>query len=125
MAVLASFLRPMRPILPAAVASALALAACGRPPEPVDLLDAGDRLVEATAAGEGREAVLAAAKRGLRLNDVLRRGFPAGPPGRLRFALDVPKGAHLQLACAIDPRFHDRPGVEFVAKVKRDGREEI
>ena len=115
----------MRPILPAAVASALALSACGRPPEPVDLLGAGDRLVEATAAGEGREAVLEAAKRGLRLNDVLRRGFPAGPPGRLRFALDVPKRAHLQLACAIDPRFHDRPGVEFMVKVKTGGREEI
>ena len=115
----------MRPILPAALAAALALPACGRPPEPVDLLGAADRLVEASAAGEGREAVLAAAKRGLRLNDVLRRGFPAGPPGRLRFALDVPKGARLQLACAIDPRFHERPGVEFVVKVKRNGREDV
>jgi arylsulfatase A-like enzyme len=115
----------MRPILSAALAAALALPACGRSPEPVDLLGAVDRLVEARAAGEGREAVLAAAKRGLRLNDVVRRGFPAGPPGRLRFALDVPKGAHLQLACAIDPRFHDRPGVEFVVKVKRGKREEI
>ncbi len=115
----------MRPTLPVAVAAALALSACGRPPEPVDLLGAGDRLVEAPAAGEGREAVLEAAKRGLRLNDVIHRGFPAGPPGRLRFALDIPKGAHLQLACAIDPRFHERPGVEFVVKVKRDGREEV
>ncbi len=115
----------MRKVLPAAAAAALALSACGRPPEPVDLLDAGHRLVEASAAGAGREAVLEAAKRGLRLNDVLRRGFPAGPPGRLRFALDIPKGAHLQLACAIDPRFHDRPGVEFVVKVRRDGREEV
>ena len=69
--------------------------------------------------------MLEAARRGLRLNDVVRRGFPAGPPGRLRFALDIPKSARLQLACAIDPRFHDRPGVEFVAKVLRDGREEI
>jgi arylsulfatase A-like enzyme len=115
----------MRPTLPAALAAALALSACGRRPEPVDLLDAADRLVEAGAAGEGREAVLAAARRGLWLNDVVRRGFPAGPPGRLRFALDVPKGARLQLACAIDPRFHDRPGVEFVVKVKRGAREEI
>ena len=40
----------------------------------------------------------------------LARGFPAGPPGRLRFALDIPKGARLQLACAIDPRYHERPG---------------
>jgi arylsulfatase A-like enzyme len=36
----------------------------------------------------------------------------------------VPKGARLRLACAIDPRFHDRPGVEFVVKARRDGREE-
>jgi len=115
----------MRPILPAALAAAFALSACRRPPEPVDLLGAADRLVEATAAAEGREVVLAAAKHGLRLNDVLRRGFPAGPPGRLRFALDVPKGARLQLACAIDPRFHERPGVEFVVKVKRNDREDV
>jgi arylsulfatase A-like enzyme len=115
----------MRNILPAAVAAALALPACGRPPEPVDLLDAGDRLVEASAAGAGREALLESAKRGLRLNDVVRRGFPAGPPGRLRFALDIPEGAHLQLSCAIAPRFHDRPGVEFVVKVRKGDREEV
>jgi arylsulfatase A-like enzyme len=115
----------MRPILPAALAAALALPACGRPPQPVDLLGAGDRLVEATAGVAGREEVLDASKRGLRLNDVLRRGFPAGPPGRLRFTLDISKGARLQLACAVDPRFHDRPGVEFVVKVKRGEREEV
>ncbi|HEX9185991.1 MAG TPA: sulfatase [Vicinamibacteria bacterium] len=108
-----------------AAATAFLLSGCGRPPEPVDLLDVPARLVEAAAAGLGRDAVLEAGKRGLRLNDVLHRGFPAGPPGRLRFALDVPKGARLRLSCAIDPRFHDRPGVEFVAKVKRDGREEV
>ncbi len=115
----------MRPILPAALAAALALPACGPSPQPVNLLGAGDRLVEATAAGAGREAILDATKRGLRLNDALRRGFPAGPPGRLRFTLDIPKGARLALACAIDPRFHDRPGVEFTVKVKRGGREEV
>ncbi len=115
----------MRPILPAALAAALTLPACGRSPQPVDLLGAGDRLVEATAAGAGRQAVLDATKRGLRVNDDLRRGFPAGPPGRLRFTLDIPKGARLQLACAIEPRFHDRPGVEFVARVKRGAREDV
>jgi arylsulfatase A-like enzyme len=105
---------------------ALALAACGRGPGPVDLLAAADHLQEATAAGQGREAVLGEVGRGLRVNDVLRRGFPAGPPGRLRFALDIPKGAHLTFACAIDPRFHDRPGVEFFVKVGRQrGREDI
>jgi arylsulfatase A-like enzyme len=108
-----------------AASLALGLAACGRGPEPLDLLQAGARLTEATAAGQGRAAVLAAGAKGLRLDDVLRRGFPAGPPGRLRFALDIPKAARLNLACAIDPRFHDRPGVEFTVKVKRGGREEV
>jgi arylsulfatase A-like enzyme len=104
---------------------ALGVAACGRAPEPLDLLQAGARLTEATAGGHGRQALLAASEKGLRLDDVIRRGFPAGPPGRLRFALDIPKGARLTFACAIDPRFHDRPGVEFSVKVKRGGREEL
>ena len=117
----------MKPIALRAAPAALALLllACGRPPEPVDLLAAGERLVEAQAAGQGREAVLAAVRRGLRIGDVIHRGFPAGPPGRLRFALDVPKGARLDFACAIDSRFHDRPGVEFVVRVGREGREDI
>jgi arylsulfatase A-like enzyme len=115
----------MRPILPAAFFAALALSACDHSGQPVNLLGAGDRLVEASAAGVGRQEILQATTRGLRLNDVLRRGFPAGPPGRLRFTLDIPNAARLQLACAIDPRFHDRPGVEFTAKVKKNGREEV
>jgi arylsulfatase A-like enzyme len=56
---------------------------------------------------------------------VLVRGFAAGPPGRLRFSIDVPKDGRLFLTCAIDPRYHDRPGVEFTAKVKRGGREDV
>ncbi len=115
----------MRHALPVAVAAALLVGGCSRPPEPVDLLDAGGALVEALAARDGRDAVLQAAKQGLRINDVLLRGFPAGPPGLLRFALDVPKGARLQAAVAIDPRFHDRPGVEFVVKLRSGGREQV
>ena len=114
---------PIAVAAPAALA--LLLSGCGRAPEPVDLLGAGERLVEASAAGAGREAILEASRRGLRVNDVIHRGFPAGPPGRLRFALDVPKGARLQLSCAIDPRFHERPGVEFVVKVKTGSREDV
>ncbi len=101
------------------------LAGCRPAPEPTDLLDAKGALVEAAAAGMEREAVLERAAQGLRLNDVLHRGFPAGPPGRLRFALDIPRGARLQAAVAIDRRFHERPGVEFVVKVRRDGREDV
>jgi arylsulfatase A-like enzyme len=115
----------MRHALPVAAAAVLILGGCSRPPEPVDLLDAGGALVEAVAAGAGKDAVLARAKQGLRINDVLQRGFPAGPPGRLRFALDIPQGARLQAAWANDPRFHDRPGVEFVVKVRRDRRQDV
>jgi arylsulfatase A-like enzyme len=111
--------------LAAAAALALVLCACDHGPPPVDLLHAGARLVEATAAGESREAVIAKGQAGLRLNDVLVRGFAAGPPGRLRFALDVPKDGRLHLTFAIDPRYHDRPGVEFIAKVIRHGRENV
>jgi arylsulfatase A-like enzyme len=105
---------------------ALGLLACAPQPDPVDLLGVGDRLLEATAADRGRNEVVQAALQGLRLNDELRRGFPAGPPGRLVFSLDVPRGARLDFACAIDPRYHDRPGVEFFVK-SRDakGRETI
>ncbi|MGE5125497.1 MAG: sulfatase [Betaproteobacteria bacterium] len=103
----------------------LPLLACDRSTGAVDLLRAGGRLVEATAAGQGRDAVLAAGERGLRLNDVLLRGFPAGPPGRLRFALDLPRGGRLHVSCAIDPRYQDRPGVEFVVKVRHGGREDV
>jgi len=115
----------MRYALRKSAAAALILGGCSRPPEPVDLLDAGGALVEAVAARDGKDAVLETAKQGLRINDVLLRGFPAGPPGRLRFALDIPKGARLQAAVAIDPRFHDRPGVEFVVKLRRGAREEV
>ena len=115
----------MKKTLPLAAAAALLLSACERAPEPIDLMDARGALVEASAAAAAREAVLETGKQGLRINDVLHRGFPAGPPGLLRWALEIPKGARLQAAVAIDPRFHDRPGVEFVVKVRRGRREDV
>jgi arylsulfatase A-like enzyme len=59
------------------------------------------------------------------MNDVLYRTLAAGPPSRLRFAVNLPKEARLRLQCAIGERFHDRPGVEFVVKAVRRGREEV
>ena len=112
-----------RSLLVAAAASLLG--GCGGSPPALDLRDASAALVEATAAGLAQGAVLERGASGLRINDVLRRGFPAGPPGRLRFAVDIPKGARLRTAVAIDPRFHDRPGVEFVVKVRQGGREDV
>jgi arylsulfatase A-like enzyme len=114
---------PMR--LVAASAALLLFSACAPSPEPLDLLARTDRLVEARVPGLDRDGVLAAAARGLRVDDVIHRGFPAGPPGRLVFSVDIPRGARLEFACAIDPRQHDRPGVEFTVKVRRGGREDI
>ena len=75
-------------------------------------------------AGHDLAAVLAQVGRPYRLNDVLRRTLPAGPPSRLRFTVDLPPHARLDLACAITEKAQDRPGVEFVVKAVRKGREE-
>ncbi|HEY7924851.1 MAG TPA: sulfatase-like hydrolase/transferase, partial [Vicinamibacteria bacterium] len=107
-----------------AAAATLVLGGCGKAP-PTDLLEARAALVEARAAGLEREAVLERGAAGMRLNDVLVRGFPAGPPGRLRFTVDVPRDGRFQALVAIDPRYQQRPGVEFVVKVRRDKREEV
>jgi arylsulfatase A-like enzyme len=108
-----------------AAAAALLLSGCGSPPEPTDLLEAKQALVEARAAALERDAVVERGAQGLRVDDVLVRGFPGGPPGRLRFALDIPNDARFQAQIAIDPRFQEKPGVEFVVKVKRDKREDV
>src|SRR5512142_1048882 len=90
-----------------ALAAALgSLAACTGSPAATDLLRARDVLVDASAAGQPRAAVLTAGERGLRINDVLVRGFAAGPPSRLAFRVDIPRDGRLQLLCAIDPRYH-------------------
>ena len=124
---LRSPVRPMRntPPLPLVVLLALGVAACRPAPEPVDLLAERARLVEARAGDDGLEQVLEASADGLRLGDVLYRGFPGGPPGRLRFDLDIPRGARLSFACAIDSRFHDRPAIEFFVKIREGDRESV
>jgi arylsulfatase A-like enzyme len=93
---------------------------CGPAPVPQDLLGGGDRLVEARAAGQGREALLEAGAEGLLINDVRYRGYPAGPPGRLVFEVDIPEDARLTFVAALDPRFHDQPPVEFFVRVDED-----
>jgi arylsulfatase A-like enzyme len=109
----------------AAAALVMPLLACGRPPAAVDLLRASGSLVEASAAGQDRAALLDKGRQGLRIDDVLLRGFPAGPPSRLRFKLDVPKHGRLHVHCAVDPRYYERPGVEFVVKVRRGEQEDV
>jgi arylsulfatase A-like enzyme len=109
----------------ATVAGALLLlSACTAPPPAVDLLRAEGALGEATVAGQGRAVVLPQVGRSVRINDVVRRTLPAGPPSRYRFRLDIPKGARLAVTCAIPEPHQSRPGVEFVVKVARGGRED-
>jgi len=113
-------------ILPCTVVFVLPLLGCGGPERiPRDLIGSETALVEAATAGRGRAWVLGQLGKPIRINDDVRRTLPAGPPGRLRFALDVPKGARLSLACGILPEYHDRPGIEFVVKLRAEDREEI
>jgi arylsulfatase A-like enzyme len=92
--------------------------------EPVDLLAAGKRLVEARVAGRDRVWVDGQSGKSIRINDVLRRTLPASPPSLLRFTVDIPKGAHLTFSYGIPEERHDKPGVEFFVKVRRAGRED-
>jgi arylsulfatase A-like enzyme len=108
----------------AALAAGLTLFSCTPRGPSRDLLRAADALVEATAAGNDIHWVRGQFGRAQRINDVVRRTLPAAPPSRLRFELDVPRGARLELACGIPPEHHDKPGVEFVVKVLRSGRED-
>ncbi|MFI5182773.1 MAG: sulfatase [Vicinamibacteria bacterium] len=82
-------------------------------------------LREATAAGHDREWVVRETTRLVRIHDVVQRVLPASPPSRLRFVLDIPKGAHLNLACGIPARHQEEPGVEFVVKVRQEAREDV
>jgi arylsulfatase A-like enzyme len=99
-------------------------AACGRAPRGVDLLQES-LLVEATLTS-GRDLSWARAQMGrpFRINDVVLRSIPASPPSALRFRVEVPKRAHLTLACGIPPEHHGGTPIEFVASVVRDGRAE-
>ena len=106
------------------LAGAIAVAAGCTRPAAVDLLRAEGRLREADAGGEKGPAVRERIGRPLRINDVVRRTLPAGPPSRYLFSLDVPRDGRLNLACAIAPEFHDRPGVEFTVKIRKGGRED-
>src|SRR5262245_63436433 len=113
--------REWRALLAAALPFAASFVACARQPPPVDLVRAGDRLAEARAASLDKAGVVQALGRSVRINDVMRRTLPGGPPSRLVFRLDVPPGARFVFTCAVAPAFQDRPGVEFVVKVRKEG----
>jgi arylsulfatase A-like enzyme len=107
------------------IGAALAAAACNPPARPLDLLSSQTALTEARVSGRDRTWVLSQSGRHIRINDVAVRTLPAAPPSHLRYMVDIPKGAHLSVACGIPSEYHDQPGVEFVVKVRSGGREEI
>ncbi len=110
--------------LAAAVLPGALLGGCTRPPQPVDLVRAEPALVEAHVGWRDKSWVVPQLGKHVRINDVVLKTLPASPPSRLRFRVDVPKGAHLTFSCGIVPESHDKPGVEFVVKASRKGREE-
>jgi arylsulfatase A-like enzyme len=107
-----------------AVAGGLVLARCGRDRgQPVDLIRAETALVEAGVAGRDRAWVVGQTGKQVRIDDEVRRTIPASPPSRLRYAVDLPARARLTLSLGIATERQDRPGVEFVVKVRQGGRE--
>jgi len=109
----------------AAAALCLGLTACTPSGQPVDLLKGTEeRLVEASVAGRDRDWVSRQAGKHFRIRDVVYRTLPAAPPSRLRFRLTAPSNGRLTLACAVAPKYHEQPGVEFVVSVARNGSEE-
>lgn len=82
-------------------------------------------LIDARVAGREKAWVLGQAGKPVRIEDVVYRTLPAAPDSRLVYKLDIPKGARLSFAYSVAPEYHERPGVEFAVKVKRDGREDV
>jgi arylsulfatase A-like enzyme len=109
---------------PLAVLSLAALAACSPASRPLDFLRRSEALVEVQVAGRGRDWFDLQAGKQVRLKDTVRRTLPASPPSRLRYVLDIPAGARLNVSCGIPADRHERPAVEFVVKVKKGEREE-
>lgn len=112
----------MRASLSLVVLFALLPIGCTRPGQALDLLR--QEPLEAQVNGRGADWFKAQSGKPLRLMDGVLRVLPASPPSRLRYGLDLPERARLQFACGIPPDRQDRPGVEFVVKLSKGGREE-
>jgi arylsulfatase A-like enzyme len=110
--------RRARRALTLGVLAAAVLVGCRRPAPPVDLLRLGTPL-EIDVNGRGPDWLAKQQGKPLRLDDEVRTTLPASPPSRLRYTVDLPPGARLAFACGIPSERHDRPGVEFVVKVRR------
>jgi hypothetical protein len=105
-------------------AAAAVLTACSPEARPVDLLRAGERRVEANVGGRDAAWVDGQTGKNIRINDVVRATLNASPPSRYRFAVDIARGARLSFAYGIPTERHEKPGVEFVVKVRHGDKEE-
>ncbi len=108
----------------AGAAALCALAGCSPPARPLDLLHAGTARRDAQVGGRDGAWIDGQTGKGIRINDVVRATLNATPPSSYRFAVDIPKGAHLTFAAGIPAERHDKPGVEFVVKLRGRGKEE-
>ena len=103
---------------------AVVLGSCSRKgTKPVDLVGAEPALVEADVAGRDRVWVVGQTGKQVRIDDEVRRTVPASPPSRLRYTVDIPARARLNLALGIPEERQGQPAVEFTIKVRHEGRE--
>ncbi len=109
----------------AAALLAVLAGACAPGPGAVDLAASGDRIVEASVAGRGRDWLLGQLDKGVRLDDAQLRSIPAGAPSRIVYELALPREAQLRFACGVDDKLVGRGSVEFVVKLEVDGRQEL
>jgi arylsulfatase A-like enzyme len=101
------------------------LSACSPPSKPLDLLRPGQVLRAADVGGRDAAWISGQSGKGIRINDVVRATLNASPPSRYEFVSDIPSGARLSFAAGIPPERHDKPGVEFLVKLRQDGREHV
>lgn len=108
-----------------AVAAILAAIGCGQRPKAIALLSTPERLRDASVAGHGLGFVRGQLGKSVRLGDVEMRTLPAGPPSRVEYDVEIPKGAHLSFAAGVGEALQGRGAVEFSVKLLRDGREQV
>jgi arylsulfatase A-like enzyme len=102
----------------------LGVAGCARRSGPIDLLRSTTHLKEATVAGRGFKWITGQVGKTVRINDAVRRTLPASPPSRLLYQVDVPEDARLAFDIGIPEERHEKPGVEFLVKVRSGERED-
>ena len=91
-----------------------------------DFLDSAASAARLEAVVAGRDAAWVGPQTGKHvwINDVAFRTLPASPPSTIRYKVRIPRGARLTFACGIPEARQDRPGVEFVVKVRRNDSED-